>query len=339
MRRDYRLLDEFEFPLSHFRIITPDEMDDCDRGCPIERIIQGPVFPFINRIPVLADVLLSVRTLLAANSNTAIICNGGNRVGKLVSLLNYLLPVRRRKIVMWETFVEGNSRITRALVCGMVKGSSVSLVYSGTQVAAVADYLNLPQKKFMHLPYKANHSKWPPINLPIGDYVFAGGNSGRDYDTLFEAVRGTEIPLIVSTSLASVLHREDIPDNVVVLTAMEPAYARLMAGSRFVVLPVEKERVRSVANAGICNAMWHGKPVISADHLSLAEYTVEGETGYVVPAGDVQALRNRIVHLWSSPELTEQMGRAAQAFARERFTHQQFHRRISRLAAVLATRP
>ena len=338
VRNDYRLLDSVDFPLRHFRITTPDVMEnDCDRGCPIERIYPGQLARAFHRLPVVSDFLLAQRTLQDADDRTAIICNGGQRVGKLVSLLNHKLPIRRRKIVMWETFVESKSRIGRSLVRGMVNGSSISLVYSESQVNRLANYLGMDSAKFMHVPYKANHSKWSPGDIKIGDYIFSGGNSGRDYYTLFEAVRGTSIPVLISTTRREELEKFDIPENVVIMTATEPAFARLMAGSQFVVLPIEKTLVRSAANAGICNAMWHGKPVISADDLSLSEYTIEGETGYVVPAGDIEGLRNRIVHLWNRPELVEEMGQNAQALAHDQFTHELFHRRISRLAAVLAT--
>ena len=334
--RDYRVLDRVEmaFP-KNLRLLSHENFSSSDDGIDVEYVAPGFVIDLMKIVPVLHDLLCAIRILKRADKNSAIICNGGARVGKLIGLLNYLLPMRRRKVVMWESFVEARSRLTKLLIRCMVLGCSVVIVYSRRLVALQAEYLGVPERKFVFMPYKANHSKWPPITMPIGNYIFSGGNSSRDYRTLFEAVRSTNIPVIISTTKPDLTEKLEVPSNVILLAAREPAFARLMAGSQFVVLPIDKGVVIGQANASLCNAMWHGKPVIAADDVSLSDYTVEGVTGHIVPAGDVAALRRRIVQLWNDPQRVAEMGLSAHEHVATLFTHRHFHRRLKSLAALV----
>ena len=326
--RDYRVLDRVEmaFPKS-LRLLSHHEFSSSDDGINVEYVAGGSVIALAGVMPVLHDLLYAFHVLRRADKNSAIICNGGCRVGKLIGLFNYLLPIRRRKILMWELFCEARSPFRYRLIRWMVQGCDLVVVYSRHQVKSHAEYLRLPEDTFLFLPYKANHSKQPPIEMPIGNYVFSGGNSKRDYCTLFEAVRGTGIPLIVSATDPRVTAGLQVPSNVILLKAVEPAFARLTAGSRFAVVPIVKNIIRSAGEANVCNAMWHGKPVIVADDVSLGDYVEDGVTGYTVAAGDVEMLRQRIVSLWTDADLVREMGRRAHQRVAESLTHVDFVRR------------
>ena len=101
-----------------------------------------------------------------------------------------------------------------------------------------------------------------------------------------------------------------------------------MATSRFVVICMEKNLVRGAGEGTICDAMWLGKPVIAADDLTAHEHIVEGVTGHVVPAGDVEALRSRIVSWWTSPQTTKQLGQQAHDHVARNLTQRQFIERL-----------
>lgn len=63
-----------------------------------------------------------------------------------------------------------------------------------------------------------------------------------------------------------------------------------------------------------------GLPVIASDVAGVAEGVVDGMTGFVVPAGDDAALRDRILTLLVDAELRKKMGDAARRHYEERFT-------------------
>ncbi len=56
-------------------------------------------------------------------------------------------------------------------------------------------------------------------------------------------------------------------------------------------------------------------PALASDSPGLRESVRHGETGFLVPHGDVRALADRIVALATAPALVERLGRGARAFA------------------------
>ena len=62
-----------------------------------------------------------------------------------------------------------------------------------------------------------------------------------------------------------------------------------------------------------------GTPVVASNSPGIRESVRDGETGLLVPHGDVTALRDAIASLLASPLLVDQMGSAGRRFA-EGFT-------------------
>lgn len=73
--------------------------------------------------------------------------------------------------------------------------------------------------------------------------------------------------------------------------------------------------------------MAHGKPVIVTRTASLPELVRDGETGFVVPPGDREALRARIESLMDDPERSRAVGEAARRHVLQNFTWDQVSRR------------
>jgi len=61
----------------------------------------------------------------------------------------------------------------------------------------------------------------------------------------------------------------------------------------------------------VVEAMASGIPVIVTRNTGAADLVVDGENGYVIPAGDAEAIRDRLAHLAAHPALLKKMGRAA----------------------------
>jgi glycosyltransferase involved in cell wall biosynthesis len=69
----------------------------------------------------------------------------------------------------------------------------------------------------------------------------------------------------------------------------------------------------------ILEAMATGLPVVASAVGGVPELIVEGETGFLVPPGDAEALGTALRTLVADPELRLRMGRAARARATEKF--------------------
>ncbi len=63
----------------------------------------------------------------------------------------------------------------------------------------------------------------------------------------------------------------------------------------------------------VLEAMATGRPIVATNHGGAAEMVVEGETGFLVDPGDVDALASRIVRLVDDPILRRRMGKAGRS--------------------------
>jgi glycosyltransferase involved in cell wall biosynthesis len=70
----------------------------------------------------------------------------------------------------------------------------------------------------------------------------------------------------------------------------------------------------------VLEAMRAGLPVVASDVGGVDEAVVDGETGFLVPRGNIEALRERIVRLIQSPALRLSMGKAGRMRYEQQFT-------------------
>lgn len=90
----------------------------------------------------------------------------------------------------------------------------------------------------------------------------------------------------------------------------------IMQGLDCFVLPSLAEGISNT----ILEAMACGLPVVATDVGGNADLVIDGVTGQIVPAGDVDAMAHSLVQLASSPELAQSMGRAGRQRILEKFS-------------------
>ena len=81
----------------------------------------------------------------------------------------------------------------------------------------------------------------------------------------------------------------------------------------------------------IVEAMLARLPVVATDVGSIAEAVLDGETGFLVPAEDVDALAGALQRLLADPELRRRLGESGRARALDRFTAATMARSFERL--------
>jgi phosphatidylinositol alpha-1,6-mannosyltransferase len=79
-------------------------------------------------------------------------------------------------------------------------------------------------------------------------------------------------------------------------------------------------------------AMWHGLPCIGSTADAAGQVIVDGETGLLVPYGDVHAIGSAVAALLSDPDRARALGEAGCRRAHERFAYARFERDL--LAAL-----
>jgi len=94
--------------------------------------------------------------------------------------------------------------------------------------------------------------------------------------------------------------------------------APLLAQADLFLLPSSTESFGLVA----LEAMASGVPVVASDVGGIPEVVEHGQTGYLAPVGDVEAMARYAVDILQDDPLHRRMSGAAQTRARERFDHQ-----------------
>lgn len=90
-----------------------------------------------------------------------------------------------------------------------------------------------------------------------------------------------------------------------------------MSAADILVLPSYSEGLPNV----VMEALSCGTPAIVTDVGGCPEVVKDGETGFVVPMGDVDALVERITYLLNDKEMIERMGRIGRTDMIERYDH------------------
>ncbi|MCL2118201.1 MAG: glycosyltransferase [Planctomycetaceae bacterium] len=358
IRADYRVLDGSGFAIPEgVRLISHEQYAD-NNEVPVEWVVPNGLVRLFRWLGPVSTLMYALQLFQAADRSTVILVNGGS--GGLWLMLGYLnrLPfLRRRTLFLWDVFVEyllGTEKRLKffplikvkthwkeAIARHALAGYDLIVKWSRKQAAAHARYYRLPEEKFIFLPYKSNHSNKARhsqdalCSVSLGRFVFAGGNGKRDYKCLVDAVRGTDIPVIISATDPAVRKSIEFLPNIILIGAPEPAFAQLQSICTLAVVPMIDSGLKGGGEANFCNAMWHGKPVIACCNMAAEDYIIDGTTGFVVPSGDSELLRQRILELWNDPEHAEQMGCNGHRHVMENFTHDLFIRRLLRLAMVL----
>ena len=60
-----------------------------------------------------------------------------------------------------------------------------------------------------------------------------------------------------------------------------------------------------------------GKTVICSRVQGQTDIIQDGKTGFFVPQGNVQALREKILYLWNNPDVAASMGKEARKYVEE----------------------
>lgn len=162
------------------------------------------------------------------------------------------------------------------------------------------------------------HAQFWPMELDRLDHdrtaipgrVFTGGDSARDTDTLFAALDGLPLELVMVTS-----RPEEPRPNVVFpgrLSLID--FCRAIGESEIVVLPLVG-MTRSVGLTVLALAMLMGRAIVSTETHCIRHHVVHDKEALLVPEGDVTALRAALLDLHGDADKRHRLGRAAKARA------------------------
>jgi glycosyltransferase involved in cell wall biosynthesis len=123
----------------------------------------------------------------------------------------------------------------------------------------------------------------------------------------------------------------DAPLNVVIHRDLDPksdALRELYDSASVFVLPT----LADFSPIALCEAMAMELPVVATKVGAIDELVADDDNGYLVPPGDAEAFRHRVLELATSPELRRRMGARGRAIAERSFD---LETNAARIAEVL----
>ncbi len=286
-----------------------------------------------------SDLYLTMLGLLRRKSYRLVFAMS-ERAGIPFSALNKLLPGSRHFVAMFTCWSERQERLIKALnLFGTMDAIAV-------HCQSMRDHflsLGACEDKVQIVPYSIDHrffSPMPEVTQEQNLIVSVGEIRSRDYKSLFEAVDG--LPLNLSTAASGLWYAREkdttlpiaLPDNAKITGRLTQAELRtLYARSQFVVLPVY-DVLYSAGATGALEAACMARPVIAFKSRGIVDYVIDGETGILVPPGDVKGLREAIAYLLAHPEEAQKLGRNARQRIEEELNLDLY---VSRIAQLLET--
>lgn len=199
-----------------------------------------------------------------------------------------LLPGRRRPRVallgdMWQPNRGLRHLMDRIIVRLADRAVDRYFVHSSEELRDFPLYWSLDKNKVRLCLYfyslKESDMSAPPA--PAGDYIFAGGNSHRDYEPLIEAARRMpHVKFVFATFRLN--GRTDLPSNVTAGQVTHQEFMNLMRGALAVVTPIKKGLRRSAGQQTYLNAMMFRKPSIVNQTNGVRDHITSGVDGMIV---------------------------------------------------------
>ncbi|VEH94697.1 D-inositol-3-phosphate glycosyltransferase (plasmid) [Tsukamurella tyrosinosolvens] len=179
------------------------------------------------------------------------------------------------------------------------------------------------------------YSEQPQASAPH-TVMSAGEDRFRDHATLVRGVAAvrSRIP-DVRLELASSLPVDATDGLVTVHTERLNGRIRELYARAGIVAIALHPTVTGSGLTVVLEAMASGRPLVVTDNPGVADYVQHGETGLLVPPGDVDAFAAAIEVLARDDDMRIEMGRRAAVVARTRFTSEIMARHLAEMLRAM----
>jgi glycosyltransferase involved in cell wall biosynthesis len=213
------------------------------------------------------------------------------------------------------------------------RGVDRLVYFSRNQTDTYRTMLGMPEERLAFVPFGVDHEQWAPVDADDDGTVLAvGRDRGRDWPTLFDAVRGSDLRVRLACRPEDIAGL-DVPTNVERLGLVSrDEYRDLTARASVVVVPTEV-RPYPTGQSVTLESMSMGKCCVVTDTPAMSDYLIGGVNALLIPPHDPIALRNSLERAVCDPELRARIGAAARRSVLERFTAEEMWRRVATMLA------
>ena len=194
----------------------------------------------------------------------------------------------------------------------------------------------IPEHRLVTATFGVSHRYYTPDPSTVRDIpvLAVGQDRGRDYETLFAAIRGSGIPVEVYCRPANV-RGMDVPSEVTIYDPVSlPEYRQLLRRARVVAVPTHDLAYPTGQSVGL-EAAAVGACVVVTGTRAMSDYFIDGVTGRLVRVGDVDAWRSVITELADDEPQRDRLGTAARDSVERIFNTEHMW---TELASVMADR-
>lgn len=214
------------------------------------------------------------------------------------------------------------------------------VTYSTAEKQLYAQHFDIPIERIDMIHWSV-HRPLPDFeSAPVieGDYICALGSQGRDFATLFAAMR-----LLPGVQLVVVTHPQYLvglspPNNVRILTNIPLKQAHnILLHSRLMVVPLRDNEV-PCGHVTIVSGMFFSKPMVITNSRGVHDYIENGKTGLFCEAGNAADMAAKIESLLSDESLSSSMANHSLRFAEAHCTEKTVLNYFNRFLSELTTR-
>jgi glycosyltransferase involved in cell wall biosynthesis len=298
------------------------------------RNVSGWRYFLLKALP--SAISKSVGAFLVKGNYDAVI-SWGERIGIPFALVLKLTRSKTPHISLFSWISSGKKGVALRAVHSHI--DRVILMSSVQQNYAVTT-IGIPETKISLLRWSVDTEFWRPMDSEV-DMICSVGREMRDYGTLIKAIRDSNILCHIAANMVpgkkdkwikAVEELRPLPPHITLGEKSFVELRALYARSRFLVMPLLPTDTDNGATS-ILEAMAMGKPVICSKAEGQIDIIQDGRTGFFVPVGDENAMRERIEYLWYHPDIAIQMGREARKFVVENHTLSQFVEQVKAIVS------
>lgn len=192
----------------------------------------------------------------------------------------------------------------------------------------------ISRDRTLPVTFGVNDDYYTPSDAPRDIQLLAvGQDRGRDYRTLFDAVRGTDLVLNLVCAPANVAGL-DVPHNIRLMGIVPLAeYRQLLRRARVVVVPTH-ELAYPTGQSVALEAASTGACVAVTGTQAMREYFEDGTTARLVDVGDADGWKELLHELRDDPAQTARLGASARIAAQTKFSAQMMWAEIAAACAA-----
>lgn len=196
------------------------------------------------------------------------------------------------------------------------------VVFSSMERKVYAEYFDIDPGRIDMILWSVHEPNLPATVAPIesSEYLCALGSQGRDYATLFAAMRLLPQLKLVVVATAESVEGLPVPENVKIYANIPFSHAQnILHHSRFMVVPLRDNQV-PCGHVTLVNGMFSRKAMIVTESEGVLDYIQNCRNGVFVAPKAVNDLARVIEELWTDSAKTDALAEAGNQFAKANCT-------------------